>query len=117
MNKLTILKAIITSFSLLVFSGGVMGYIKAGSVASIVMSTLFALGYVMALLAARYNEKSGFIISLCLSVVLLLFFSYRFMATGSWVPAGMMALLSSAVVMSHSFFTFPKVSKQQEREG
>ena len=78
----------------LLVAGGIIGFVKAGSKASLIMSsafaiplTLVALGY-LPLLAAQLDI--GF---------LFVFFSVRYAKSKKLMPGGMMALISMATVI------------------
>lgn len=75
-----------------------MGYVKAGSPMSLVMSGVAAVLVVVGVLLAKSNQSLGY--GICGAVALLLagFFAYRVTTTGSMMPgAGVIAL--SVVVL------------------
>ncbi len=87
-----------TSFTLLIYGimvtlGGVMGFIKAGSVASLIMGC----GFGLTVIFSRKNRRLGF--PVLLVCILDAFFSYRFYLSMKWMPAGLMLTLSSAVLL------------------
>lgn len=89
---------IILAYALLVFLGGIFGYVKAGSTASLIMGVAFAVALSSSAFA-MLNEKSiGFIIALISTALLAAFFLYRFAISYNFMPAGLMALLSLAVL-------------------
>jgi len=81
-------------FGLLTIAGGVMGYVKAGSVASIVAGTISG----VLLLLAAFLLPQQFAIALILAAVVCILLAGRFLPaflkTGKMMPAGMMAILS-----------------------
>ena len=78
------------SFALLVIIGGFMGYFKAGSVISLVMSLIFGVAILL-------SNMKGKVICIAL---LDLFFTYRYLTTFSLFPALAMLLLSSSVLLT-----------------
>lgn len=89
---------IILAYALLVFLGGIFGYVKAGSTASLIMGVAFAVALSSSAFA-MLNEKSiGFIIAVISTGLLAAFFLYRFAISYNFMPAGLMALLSLAVL-------------------
>lgn len=89
---------IILTYALLVFLGGIFGYIKAGSTASLIMGVMFAVALSTSAFA-MFNEKSiGFIMAAITTALLAAFFLYRFFLTYSFMPAGLMSVLSLIVL-------------------
>ena len=81
-------------FGLLTIAGGVMGFVKAGSVASIVAGGISG----VLLLLAAFLLPQQFAIALILAAVVSILLAGRFvpafLKTGKMMPAGMMAILS-----------------------
>ena len=69
--------------------GGLMGFIKAKSKASLIMSSIFAVGLV--LVALRFLS---FYFAPVLITFLLVFFGVRFAKGKKFMPAGLMVILS-----------------------
>lgn len=88
MSKILIL------YSGLLLVGGFIGYILAGSVASLLMSGIFA----FLLLLSIYFQKTS--ATYLLLSFLSLFFIYRTVHTGKFMPSGILALLTLAVLTS-----------------
>jgi uncharacterized membrane protein (UPF0136 family) len=81
-------------FGLLTIAGGIMGYVKAGSTASLIAGSISGL----LLLVAAFLLPSHVLIGLALggivSLLLIGYFLPAFFRTGKMMPAGMMSLLS-----------------------
>lgn len=92
---------IIFIYGLVVLLGGLIGYAK-GSQASLIAGTLFAL----ALFASGYGIYKrtvlGYFSAIALSLMLLALFTYRFIGSYKFMPAGLMILISLAVLVSMS---------------
>lgn len=73
----------------LVIAGGLVGFLKAGSKASIIASSIF--GAVLALFALNILP---FRFSWIILFVLLLFFGKKFLKGRKFMPSGLMALLT-----------------------
>jgi uncharacterized membrane protein (UPF0136 family) len=84
----------VLGYALLVFLGGIFGYIKAGSTASLVMGVIFAVILSTSAFALFNEKKLGFLTSLAATAALAVFFLYRFVATAHFMPAGLMSVLS-----------------------
>lgn len=89
---------IILAYALLVFLGGIFGYVKTGSTASLIMGVLFAVALSTSAFA-MFNEKSiGFIIATFTTSFLAAFFIYRFFLSYKFMPAGLMSFLSLVIL-------------------
>jgi len=90
-------------YALLILSGGIIGYIKSQSVASIVMGLTFAI----ALLASAYTMMKGiqigFYIASTLTLILSIFFTYRLIMSHKFMPSGLMCILSLVMLAILSF--------------
>lgn len=69
--------------------GGLMGFIKAGSKASLIASVGFAIPITLAALGI----VPGLVADVCLGV-LLVFFGKKYATGGKFMPAGLMSILS-----------------------
>ena len=80
-------------FALIVFSGGLIGYAKAGSVPSLASGVAFA--GLLAYGAYRTStDPKDFFFLLAVSGILLGVMGYRFFLSGKFMPAGLVASLS-----------------------
>lgn len=86
-------------YALIIFAGGIIGYVKAGSMPSIIMGTIFGTllaGSAIGMLRHRHIGKYA---ALGLTFALIAFFTYRYMVTGKFMPAGLMSVISSTVAL------------------
>lgn len=94
---------LILVYALLVAIGGVLGYVKAKSQQSL----LSGLGSGVALATAWYislqNPTVGLALAAVIALALLVVFALRFRATGKFMPAGLLAIVS--LVMTVLFVT------------
>ena len=81
-------------FGLLTIIGGVMGYLKAGSMASIIAGTVSGALLLLAAFLLPGNAVAGLALAGIVSIALAGRFVPVFMSTGSFMPAGMMSVLS-----------------------
>jgi uncharacterized membrane protein (UPF0136 family) len=81
-------------FGLLTIAGGVMGYVKAGSTASIVAGGISGVALLAAAFLLPGNVAAGLTIAGIVSVVLAGYFIRGFMITGKVMPAALMSVLS-----------------------
>jgi len=81
-------------FGLLTIVGGVIGYVKAGSTASIIAGAISGIALIVAAYLLPENVGLGLIIAGVVSVALAGRFIPAFMKTGTLMPAGLMAALS-----------------------
>src|SRR4051812_49982188 len=80
-------------FGLLTIIGGVIGYVKAGSTASIIAGAISGIALLIAAFLLSGNAALGLIIAGVVSVLLAGRFIPNFMQTGKIMPAGLMAVL------------------------
>lgn len=86
-------------YGLIVIAGGIMGYIKASSTASVVMGSVF--GFLLLLSALGIMGKWTFpaYIAILLTLVLDAFFTYRWLFSFKFMPAGLMSIISTVVLL------------------
>ena len=89
---------VVLVYGMLILVGGIIGYVKAQSIASLVMGGGCAAVAMASGWGILTQHAAGRISALALSIVLLAFFGYRFMNSGNFMPAGFMALLSVLVI-------------------
>lgn len=90
-------------YSLLVFSGGVMGFVMKQSTPSLVAGSLFGLSLLFSSIKTMTYHRWGLIMTFVLILALDTFFSYRFLTTQKFFPAGMMLLLTTSVIIIQIF--------------
>lgn len=92
--------SIVYVYAALVSLGGIMGFVKARSLPSLIAGEV---GF-LALLAAGYGLGSrqswGLPLALALIFALLVFFSLRFVRTRLMMPGGLMAILSLLALLA-----------------
>jgi uncharacterized membrane protein (UPF0136 family) len=81
-------------FGALTIIGGVIGYVKAGSLPSIIAGTITGVLLLVAGWILPANRTTGLIIGLVVSLLLAVQFVPKFIRTTSVMPAGLMSLLS-----------------------
>src|SRR5687768_16750468 len=93
-------------FGIVSVAGGVMGFLKAKSKASLIAGSISGVLLVAAGLLARQGDKKGLILGLVVGIALLGRFGAVFAKTRAMVPAGIIALLSviAVVITAASFF-------------
>jgi uncharacterized membrane protein (UPF0136 family) len=99
MRAMTADQTVLLIYCALLVLGGLMGFIKAGSKASIIASSAFAailLLFVFGVLPIRY---AWFVL-----FVLVLFFGSRFGKSKKFMPNGMMLILTVITVVLLKYF-------------
>jgi uncharacterized membrane protein (UPF0136 family) len=86
-------------YSAVVLIGGVVGYLTAQSLVSLIAAFVFGLPLLGASFATWRGIKSGYYTALGLTIALTLFFHYRFVVTQTFMPAGMMAIVSVLAII------------------
>ena len=86
-------------YAALLAVGGIMGFVKARSRASLIAGLVSAAAALVALVLARLRYALGFPLGMALAIVLFLFFGYRFALKGrKFMPTGLLAVLSLVVL-------------------
>ena len=86
-------------YAALLAVGGIMGFVKARSRASLIAGLVSATAALVALVLARLRYALGFPLGMALAIVLFLFFGYRFALRGrKFMPTGLLAVLSLVVL-------------------
>jgi uncharacterized membrane protein (UPF0136 family) len=93
----------IWAYGVIMMLGGVMGYVKVGSKASL----LSGVGMGLALLASGYGvwqgRRDSLIVSVVIAALLVALFAIRLAKTKRFIPAGVLAILSLAAVIVFGF--------------
>ena len=87
-------------FGLLTIAGGIIGYVKAGSVASIIAGTIAGVLLLVAAFLLPEHRVAGLATGLIISVLLAAQFGPKFFRTGKIMPAGMMSVLSAIGIIA-----------------
>ena len=81
-------------FGALTIVGGIVGYLKAGSVASIIAGSITGVLLLIAAFLLPEHRAIGLATALIMSILLAAQFVPKFLRTGRVMPAGMMSILS-----------------------
>jgi uncharacterized membrane protein (UPF0136 family) len=81
-------------FGALTIIGGVIGYVKAGSLPSIIAGGVTGVLLLVAGWILPANRMTGIVIALIISFLLAAQFIPKFIRTGKAMPAGLMSILS-----------------------
>jgi uncharacterized membrane protein (UPF0136 family) len=81
-------------FGVLTIAGGVVGYVKAGSVASIIAGSITGVLLLVAAFLLPEHRAIGLATAFIISLLLAAQFVPKFIRTGRVMPAAMMSILS-----------------------
>jgi uncharacterized membrane protein (UPF0136 family) len=81
-------------FGLLTIVGGIIGYVKAGSMASIIAGAITGILLIVAAFLLPEHRVAGLATALIVSLLLAGQFAPKFFRTGKVMPAGVMSVLS-----------------------
>jgi uncharacterized membrane protein (UPF0136 family) len=82
------------AFGVLTIVGGIVGYLKAGSVASIIAGSITGVLLLVAAFLLPEHRAIGLATAFIISLLLAAQFVPKFIRTGRVMPAGMMSILS-----------------------
>lgn len=106
------IKAFVTFlYALVVLAGGITGYTKAGSLSSLVMGIGFSLLLFFSAAGQYKRNTQAYYSGLILTIILTLFFAWRFTQTFAFMPSGLMVIISLLVLVP--LFAIPNNSKGQ----
>jgi uncharacterized membrane protein (UPF0136 family) len=92
-------KAFYIIFGLLSIAGGVMGYVKAASNASLIAGGISGILLIVAGVLLRDKTTAGLILGGLISLALLGRFLPIFLREHTWMPAGLMGILGGIGVI------------------
>lgn len=87
-------------FGVLTIAGGIVGYVKAGSVASIIAGSITGVLLIVAAFLLPEHRAIGLATAFLISLLLAAQFVPKFIRTGRAMPAGMMSVLSAIGVIA-----------------
>lgn len=91
---------VLVSYAILLIVGGVMGYVKARSRASLVSGLLSGVGALLAATLSMSKVRWGVPLGALLAVSLFVVFGYRYaIRSNRFMPSGMIAVLSLVVLL------------------
>lgn len=90
---------IVLLYALLILVGGIFGHQEKGSIASLVSGLVFGILLLGTALATFKKKIWGEFSALILIFILDGFFTYRFIKTQSFLPAGLLSLISLGVLL------------------
>jgi uncharacterized membrane protein (UPF0136 family) len=85
-------------YAALLAVGGVIGFAKARSKASLIAGLLSALAAVAALVLSRMGYVWGLPLGMLLAIVMFILFGYRYSLNRKFMPSGMLAAVSLVVL-------------------
>jgi uncharacterized membrane protein (UPF0136 family) len=86
-------------YAALLAVGGIMGFLKARSRASLISGLISAVVAVIALGLATMGSQWGFPLGLTLAIILFVMMGYRYATKGrKFMPSGLLALVSLVVL-------------------
>jgi uncharacterized membrane protein (UPF0136 family) len=87
-------------FGALTIVGGIVGYVKAGSVASIIAGSITGVLLLVAAFLLPEHRMVGLATALIVSLLLAAQFIPKFLRTGRVMPAGIMSVLSAIGIVA-----------------
>lgn len=82
-------------YGALVLIGGIVGFVTAQSIPSLVMGSIFGIASIICGVGMIKNCRISLYLASALVTILTIFFGYRFFSSGNFMPSGLMGLLSA----------------------
>ena len=101
MSRISIFVVVV--YAIFVFVGGLIGFLKAQSNASLIMGSIFAILLFLSAGGMWKGMPWSYFGALACASFLLFFFGYRYFQSLRMMPAGLMVLLSIIVLISLLF--------------
>src|ERR1700733_10359327 len=86
-------------YIVLLFLGGLMGFLKAGSKASLIMSSVFAAILILCNVGRIFDPGFAATLADIVLVFLLVFFAVRLTKSKKFMPNGLMSVLTLATLL------------------
>jgi uncharacterized membrane protein (UPF0136 family) len=99
MQLLALVRLYFFIFGVLTIGGGLMGYIKVHSSASLIAGGISGVLLLVAGWLVPQQPSGGLILGLITSLLLAGYFIPKFMRTGAVMPAGLMSILSVVAIV------------------
>ena len=90
---------VVFCYGILVMLGGLIGYLTADSLPSLIAGTVFGATLIAGSMGILRNSIVAFFVSLGTSGALALFFAFRYYTTSKMMPAGFMGILSLLIFL------------------
>ncbi|MEH1836213.1 MAG: TMEM14 family protein [Nostoc sp.] len=81
------------TYGILAFVGGIIGYIQAKSLVSLLSGSISGLLLIFAAYFQLQGQTWGSILAMLVTAVLVIFFAFRLVKTRKFMPAGLMTIL------------------------
>ncbi|MEC4812195.1 MAG: TMEM14 family protein [Scytonema sp. PMC 1069.18] len=81
------------AYGILAFLGGIIGYRKANSKASLISGSVSGILLIIATFLQLLGQAWGLLLASIITAVLVIFFTVRLVKTRKFMPAGLMAVL------------------------
>lgn len=89
---------LITCYSILLIVGGVIGFLTANSLASLFSSGIIAIILLITAFFIAQRKKGAYETAIVITALVSVFFIYRYFLTYKFAPAGIMAIISCALL-------------------
>jgi len=90
-------------YGIFILTGGVWGYLRANSLPSLLMGTLFGVLLIASAYGLTRHRDVGRFSALGLTILLSFFFLYRFIISWKFMPTGLLAIISISMLVALAF--------------
>lgn len=93
-------KGSLLAYAIILFIGGAIGYVKSGSTISLIAGTASGILILAAFWAMLNQYAWGKPAAITITLLLSLFFGYRLILTGAFMPPGLMLIVGLLTLVS-----------------
>lgn len=90
---------LVTCYSMLLLVGGIIGFLTANSIASLLTSGSIAIILLVTAFFTAQKKKGAYETAMAVTALVSVFFLYRFLHTYKFAPGGIMAIISCAFLV------------------
>mgnify|MGYP001270414931 FL=1 len=104
---------VISLYGLLMLGSGIIAYTNTESFASLVGGSAAGLGLLASGLGVLRRKELGFVFAPFITLLLIVFFAYRLVLNGNFIPSGLMGTLGFVALVLYCSLPAKNISRNQ----
>jgi uncharacterized membrane protein (UPF0136 family) len=115
----SLINFITITYAIMLFIGGLIGFFKAHSTASLLTGTISSVIVISAWQLCSKKPRAGYLFISAISLILFMFFLIRFTKSYAFMPGGLMLILSTITLLASTMGYFevnkgPQTNEEDE---